>query len=925
MKSAFKFCFTLICSFLLFACGGGGSISDGGDGTTPTLPTDTYTISLKLTDANGDPLSEVSNAVPGKLVATLSKNAVPFQGGRIVFSVEGQGVLASDSGVSDAQGVVRIDLLPGDKLGSGTVTARYTPGSGDGAEAQVSFNTKGDGGVDTGGIYAISLKLTDANGDPLSEVSNAVPGKLVATLSKNAVPFQGGRIVFSVEGQGVLASDSGVSDAQGVVRIDLLPGDKLGSGTVTARYTPGSGDGAEAQVSFNTKGDGGADTGGAQISLVLVANPDSTIPLEAITSLTPGYLVANVTGISKQTIVKFTSDRGEIPIDTAATDNGKAYVQILAGTQPGAGIATATLLSGEETSLVFKVGATNVFMGSGSPFQDGVAAVAPAVVSAGGTASVSVTLQDDNGNPFVEPAEVMFTSVCAGKTPLEAEISSPVIAVNGVATSTYLAKGCVGDDTINISANVGGKSLTAKAVVNVLPASVGSIFFMDATPQTIRLKGTGGAESSTVRFKVLDKNNNPVSNQRVNFSLNTDVGGIEIDPVFATTNAQGIAQTVINSGTVSTSVRVTAEVDGSLPLISSQSSQLVISTGLPDQDSFSLSADNYNPEGWNYDGVEVKVTARLADAFNNPVPDGTAVSFTTEGGVIESSCTTTAGACTVTWTSQNPRPTGNTLGGGEQPSLDNLGQPYGGRVTILATAIGEESFPDLNGNGRFDLDEWNDFKSKPDVSGRPFDLSEAFVDHNEDDMYDRALTGGELETFVDFNNSGSFDGADGVYNGSLCRLDDSNNPHEGCSATDKSLNVRASIVLVMSGSDPVASTPEITDSCTDDKNQVDVCDGLNDNQTLDIIGKSVGAVSIIVGDLHNQPLPSGTSITFSTSAGSLASKGNFTVLSTNQNSALEYSVMVKGADQADAGSLLIEITTPNGVSTILPSIPVVIH
>jgi hypothetical protein len=35
--------------------------------------------------------------------------------------------------------------------------------------------------------------------------------------------------------------------------------------------------------------------------------------------------------------------------------------------------------------------------------------------------------------------------------------------------------------------------------------------------------------------------------------------------------------------------------------------------------------------------------------------------------------------------------------------------------------------------------------------------------------------------------------------------------------------------------------------------------------------------------------------------------------------------MVKGADQADAGSLLIEITTPNGVSTILPSIPVVIH
>ncbi|WP_345841170.1 invasin domain 3-containing protein [Shewanella algae] len=817
MRSAFKFCFTLLCSFLLFACGGGGSISDTGDGSTPTVPSDSY---------------------------------------------------------------------------------------------------------------AISLKLTNANGDSLAEVSNAVPGKLVATLTKNAVPLEGGRVVFSVEGQGVLAPDSGVSDTQGVVTIDLLPGDKLGSGTVTAKYTPASGDGAEAQVSFNTKGDGGADIGGAQISLVLVSDPESSTPLDAITSLTPGYLVANVTGISKQTIVKFTSDRGEIPIDTAATDNGKAYVQILAGTQPGAGIATATLLSGEETSLVFKVGATNVFMGSGSPFLDGVASVAPAVVSAGGTASVSVTLQDDNDSPFTEPTEVKFTSVCAGKAAPEAEISSPVIAVNGIATSTYLAKGCVGDDTINVSANVGGKSLTAKAVVNVLPASVGSIFFVDATPQTIRLKGTGGAESSTVKFKVLDKNNNPVSNQRVNFSLNTDVGDIEIDPVVVTTNAQGIAQTVINSGTVSTSVRVTAVVDGSSPLISSQSSQLVISTGLPDQDSFSLSADNLNPEGWNFDGVEVKVTARLADAFNNPVPDGTAVSFTTEGGVIESSCTTTAGACTVTWTSQNPRPTGSTLGAGDQPSLDAPKQPFGGRVTILATAIGEESFPDTNGNGRFDLVEWNDFKTKQDVSGSPFDLSEAFVDHNEDGLYnpvDAGEDGGDLETFADFNNSGSFDKSDGVYNGSLCQLDASNNPHEGCSATDKSLNVRASIVLVMSGSDPVPSTPEIIDSCTDNKTQVDVCDGLNDNQTLDIIGKSVGAVSIIVGDLHNQPLPSGTTITFTPSAGSLASKGSFTVLSTNQNGALEYSVMVKGADQADAGSLLIEATTPKGITTVMANIPVVIH
>src|SRR5690606_28291881 len=90
--------------------------------------------------------------------------------------------------------------------------------------------------------------------------------------------------------------------------------------------------------------------------------------------------------------------------------------------------------------------------------------------------------------------------------------------------------------------------------------------------------------------------------------------------------------------------------------ISTQSDKLTITTGIPDYDSFSLSAEQLNPEAWNVDGVAVQVTARLADRFNNPVPDGTAVAFNIEGASIGSECTTTAGACSVTWVSQDPRP-----------------------------------------------------------------------------------------------------------------------------------------------------------------------------------------------------------------------------------------------------------------------------
>ncbi|QYJ69845.1 hypothetical protein K0H59_12370 [Shewanella sp. FJAT-51649] len=780
--------------------------------------------------------------------------------------------------------------------------------------------------------YVIKLGLTNSSGQSITEVSNAAPGKLTATLTKNSSALSGARVVFSLEGQGVLTPDSGVTNTEGKVSIDVLPGNILGSGKITATYTPTGGSAVTSDVSFNTKGDGGASTGGAQVSLIMVSDLESKTPISTITSLSPGYLIANVTGISKQTIVQFSSTRGELPIDTAITEQGVAYVQILASSQPGAGSATATLLSGEKSEpLVFSIGATNVFMGSGSPFQNGVASVEPSIVSAGGTSSVSVSIQDDSGNPFTDPVEVQFTSVCALKANAEAELSTPVVAVNGVATSTYLAKGCVGDDTINISANVGGKSLTAKAIVNVLPASVGSIFFLEALPEVIKLKGTGGAEASTVKFKVMDKNGIAVSNQRVNFSLNTKVGNIILDPEFATTNSQGIVQTVVNSGSVSTSVRVTATVDGSSPAISSQSNQLVISTGLPDQDSFSLSASNLSPEGWDYDGVEVDVTARLADAFNNPVPDGTAVTFTTEGGVIESSCLTVNGACSVKWTSQNPRPTGDTLAmQGKEPSLDaGLGQPYGGRVTILATAIGEESFPDTNSNGRFDASEVDSFLNKKDVSGNPYDLSEAFVDHNEDHIFNPSVAGGEAggdaEVFTDFNSNGVYDQADGLYNGSLCQLDVNGTPHSGCSASSKSVNVRASLILVMSGSEAMSSSPVIVDSCIDDKSKADVCDGLNDNNTIDIIGKSIGGVSLIIGDLHNQPLPAGTIITFTATAGSLASKGSITVVSSNDNASASYSVTIKGAEQPDAGTLRIEAVTPKGLITPIATIPVVIH
>jgi hypothetical protein len=321
----------------------------------------------------------------------------------------------------------------------------------------------------------------------------------------------------------------------------------------------------------------------------------------------------------------------------------------------------------------------------------------------------------------------------------------------------------------------------------------------------------------------------------------------------------------------------------------------VVSTGIPDQDSMSLSADTLNPEAWVIDGQEVTITARLADAFNNPVPDGTAVSFTTEGGAIEPSCLTVNGACSVTWVSQNPRPEGKELDveGKTPESINTMGQKYGGRVTITATAIGNESFPDLNGNGVFDSEEEAAFAGN-NVAGQPYDLPEAFVDYNEDSVYGTgsgSQTGGELETFVDFNTNNSYDLADGQYNGVLCGT------ASNCSTTT-SINVRQSLVLVMSGSGARFLTTLPV--------------GGND---IIINGEGTGNASVTIADLHNQPMPKGTTVTFTSTVGSIVSTNPFTWPNDNHNGGASFSVTVKGETTPKEGDLIVTVVTPSGVSS----------
>jgi len=103
--------------------------------------------------------------------------------------------------------------------------------------------------------------------------------------------------------------------------------------------------------------------------------------------------------------------------------------------------------------------------------------------------------------------------------------------------------------------------------------------------------------------------------------------GITFSPATATSDENGYVTTYVRSGTVPTPIWVVATVTGSSPVIKTQSNSLTITTGLPAQNSFSLSVGTFNIEGWRYDGITTTLTILASDRLGNPVPDGTAINF----------------------------------------------------------------------------------------------------------------------------------------------------------------------------------------------------------------------------------------------------------------------------------------------------------
>lgn len=327
----------------------------------------------------------------------------------------------------------------------------------------------------------------------------------------------------------------------------------------------------------------------------------------------------------------------------------------------GAGKLTATVNMSGGTIVAernYQVGATTLTFGK--------ITATPTEIQAYDSTDLEIPLFV-GGTPYIPQSTVNFTSACA--TSGKATLASSVATTNGVAKAVYRDKGCATEDVITVMAD--GVAAPASISIKIAAPKAASVQFVSAEPfeKSIVIQGQGGinrTETATLKFRVVDTFGNPLRHREVRFRASVPTL-VHLNKEVDSTDENGEVITTVNSGAAATSFRVFATLPNTAtatqPDISTTSDSIVVTTGLPVQRAFSLSAETYNLEGWTRDSTPTapatRVQVMIADNFGNPVPDGTPVVFQTNMGSIGSSdkggCNTVNGGCTVDFRTQNPR------------------------------------------------------------------------------------------------------------------------------------------------------------------------------------------------------------------------------------------------------------------------------
>ncbi len=892
MNKLFSMLF-VISTILLSACNG----HSGENEEDTSVTSDAATISVILLNAQGESEQSFEQDETITVQVTIKdESGAPVSNERVDFSAD-LGTLSLGSKLTNDSGIASIEIINNQTtLGAGTLLASTTSLS---ASIDYEFTSSISSEATN-----ISIILLDSQGENEQSFDRDETITAQVTITdESGEPVSNMRVDFSAD-LANLSLDAKLTNDSGEASIEIMNTEAvLGAGTLSVSTVSLS-----ASIDYEFIGDASIEQF-STLSVLMSVNGSVSNQFsvdeqaQILITLNDG----NGDAVENE-IVNFTVDAGVLSADSALTnENGQASVTLSGNDIEGAGVAIVSLSNNSAISnrINFQISPSSTiledtrlgYFDDNNEFVEGEikSSITNTIISAGGTLGLFVDLVDSENNRINTPTAVTFTSNCVmnGK----ATIDNSVFSIKGSASATFEDIDCAGtsgtEDVIIASITANGITNTASIDVEITGEELGSIEFVSAMPSSIVIKGSGGVETSTVTFLLKSALGNVLAQQLVEFSLDSSLGGISLSRESGFTNSQGLITTQVSSGTVPSVVRVTAQasmdVDGETTTVQTQSSELSVNTGLPEQSSITIAASVLNPEASTI-GEESVISVWLADSFNNPVPDGTTVNFTTEGGTIEPSCNTASGNCSVTWTSTEPFPTDH-------------------RSTILATTSGHETFFDVNGNNVFD-DEDGEAISNADVNsgfGRQtplssgfVDMSEAWRDDNEDNIKDPEET-----KFFDNNNDGSFNDADGLFNGPQCT-------GTKCDENAKKATLRKALVLIMSS----ASSPNYVLSDLDESTTYADNNGSN-TELPDISDGDSLTLRFRFADSAMQVLPLGTTISVSLAGGDLQGTTDVEIGNTSLSGyrSMDFTVNNAAGGDPEQATLTISIKTPDTAST----------
>ncbi|MFQ5637016.1 MAG: Ig-like domain-containing protein [bacterium] len=573
--------------------------------------------------------SEVlANGMSSTVIRTIwtSENGQPLKGVPVTFTSTAGTI--TTSATTDSFGVASAELI---SLASETDVVAQVAAQAAQLEASTQVLFKG-----------IRFEL---NAAPTNLIADGTSTSSVTAVLKEAtsnVAISGAAITFAAD-LGTIPN-SGLTNSSGVTTVNLTSVVQTGVATVTAFY-------------------------GKTLTRSLQVVFAQSTPTYLNVSAEPPVIFADN---QSRSIIKATvSDQGNNPVP----DGTEVSFAIVAGSGSiesnkvtAGGVASSTLTSSMQPDTVVIVASvaqlsdtTTVRYIIGEAATLTVTADSTSLPADGMTSTrVVARVFDAAGHSVVDGTRVSFVTDLGEITPTAQTQNGQALAqftssVTGIAT---------------IQASVG--SVRDVVTIHLRPGPPNSIL-LSFDPNTLGVKDSGRNQSINIIANVVDSKNNPVPDGSfVRFSIFSSPGGGELlSSADAIPTLNGQSQVSLNSGIRSGSVRILAQVTDSqgtpiTPEVRAVSTEIIIFAGPPFIEDVNVRATSHvsvgvsplNAFGWNVVNNIVSVTAVVGDKFNNPVPPGTAVFFTTTGGVISTHTgfTNEEGVANVTLHTAQPYP-----------------------------------------------------------------------------------------------------------------------------------------------------------------------------------------------------------------------------------------------------------------------------